>query len=68
MGLAVLAAGLILFIGAHVFITLRPQRAAAIAAIGWWPYRGAISVLAVAGLYLSFKGFGTYVEAGPMPV
>jgi len=68
MGLALLAAGLILFIGAHVFITLRPQRAAAIAAIGWWPYRGAISVAALAGLYLVFKGFGMYLEAGPVPV
>lgn len=68
MGLVLLAAGLLLFIAAHVFITLRPQRAAVIAAIGVWPYRALLSVVALAGLYLIFKGFGMYLEAGPIPV
>lgn len=68
MGLAVLAIGLILFIGAHVFVTLRPTRAAVIAAIGEWPWKGAMAVVSLAGLYLIFKGFGMYLEAGPVPV
>lgn len=68
MGLVLLALGLILFIAAHVFITLRPQRAAVIAAIGAWPYRALLSIVALAGLALIFKGFGMYLEAGPIPV
>jgi len=68
MGLVLLAAGLVLFIGAHVFIALRPQRAAVIAAIGEWPYKGALSLISLAGLFLIFKGFGAYLEAGPIPL
>ena len=45
MGLSIMILGLAVFIGAHVFITLRGQRAAAIARIGEWPYKGAIAVL-----------------------
>ena len=34
MGLAILVAGLVVFIGSHVFVTMRAQRAAAIARVG----------------------------------
>jgi len=68
MGLVALVIGLILFLGAHVFVTLRPRRAAVIKAIGEWPYKALLSVVSLAGLYLIFKGFGMYREAGPIPL
>jgi uncharacterized membrane protein len=60
MGLATLVLGLILFIGAHAFVAQRPQRAAVIKAIGEWPYKALMSLVALAGLYLIFRGFGQY--------
>ena len=68
MGLLVLVLGLILFLGAHAFTTLRGQRAAVIKAIGELPYKGVYAVVAVAGLYLIGKGFGMYYSAGPIDV
>jgi uncharacterized membrane protein len=68
MGLLVLVLGLILFLGAHVVTTLRPQRAAVVKAIGEWPYKALYSVVAIAGLYLIGKGFGMYYNAGPIDV
>ena len=32
--------GLVLFIGTHLFVACRGQRAAVIARIGEWPYKG----------------------------
>lgn len=58
MGLLVL--GLAAFIGAHVFVTLRAPRAAVIARIGEWPYKGLMSLVALAGLILIGYGFGQY--------
>ena len=40
MGLAVLILGLVVFLGVHVFITLRDQRADVVARIGEGPYKG----------------------------
>ncbi|MEA2997478.1 MAG: hypothetical protein QOG74_3027, partial [Alphaproteobacteria bacterium] len=40
MGLAVLLLGLVVFLGAHVFVTRRAARAALIGRIGEWPYKG----------------------------
>ena len=68
MGLLVLVLGLILFLGGHVFVTLRPQRDAAIKRMGALPYKGLFAVVAIVGLYLTGKGFGMYWDAGPIPV
>jgi uncharacterized membrane protein len=68
MGLLVLVLGLILFLGAHVFVTLRPQRAAAVKSIGEWPYKALFAVVSVGGLYLIGKGFGMYYDAGPIDI
>jgi uncharacterized membrane protein len=68
MGLVQLVIGLILFLGAHVFVTLRPQRAAAVKAVGDWPYKALMSVVSLAGLYFIFRGFGAYRDAGLIPV
>jgi uncharacterized membrane protein len=43
MGLAVEVLGLIVFLGAHVFVTMRDDRAKLVARLGEWPYRGLFS-------------------------
>ncbi|HUI94341.1 MAG TPA: NnrU family protein [Xanthobacteraceae bacterium] len=68
MGLAVLVIGLIVFIGAHVFVTQRKARAALIARIGAWPYRGLFSLVAIAGIVLIAWGFAAYRAEGPIMV
>jgi uncharacterized membrane protein len=64
MGLSIMILGLAIFIGAHVFITLRGQRAAAIAHIGEWPYKGVIALLSLIGILLIGYGFARYRAAG----
>jgi uncharacterized membrane protein len=59
-GLAILVAGLVVFIGAHVFVTMRDQRAALIGRIGEWPYKGVLALASVIGLILIGYGFGEY--------
>jgi uncharacterized membrane protein len=59
-GLAILVAGLVVFIGAHVFVTMRAQRAALIGRIGEWPYKGVLALASVIGLILIGYGFGEY--------
>jgi uncharacterized membrane protein len=68
MGLLVLIAGLILFLGPHVFVTLRPPRAAVVKAIGEWPYKALFAVVSIAGLYFIGKGFGMYYSVGPIDI
>jgi uncharacterized membrane protein len=64
MGLAVEIIGLVIFLGAHVFVTMRDHRAALIAKIGEWPYRGLFSLVSIIGLVLICYGFATYRAAG----
>ena len=59
MGLSVLILGLIVFLGAHTFITLREARAAAIARLGLG-YRALFALVALAGLVLIIYGYGQY--------
>ncbi len=66
MGLLVLVLGLILFLGPHLFVTMRPQRVAAIKQLGEWPYKGLFAIVSIAGLYVTGKGFGMYDAAGPL--
>ena len=66
MGLMIV--GLALFIGAHVFVTLRGQRAAAIARLGEWPYKGLLSLVSLVGIVLIGYGFARYRAAGYIDV
>jgi len=68
MGLMVLVLGLILFLGPHVFVTMRPQRAAAVKQLGEWPYKVLFAVVSIAGLYVTGKGFGMYDAGRPAGV
>jgi uncharacterized membrane protein len=64
MGLAVEILGLVVFIGAHVFVTMRDRRAALVAGIGEWPYRGLFSLVSILGIALIAYGFSSYRAAG----
>jgi uncharacterized membrane protein len=68
MGLAVEILGLVVLLGAHVFVTMRGRRAALIAGIGEWPYRGLFSLVAIVGVLLIGYGFASYRAAGPIMV
>ena len=68
MGLAVLILGLAVFIGAHVFVTRRAARAALIARIGEWPYKGLFALVSLLGIVLIAWGFGHYRAAGVIQV
>jgi uncharacterized membrane protein len=58
MGLLII--GLVLFLGAHVFVTLRAPRAAVIARIGEWPYKGLMGLVSLVGLIVIGYGFARY--------
>jgi uncharacterized membrane protein len=68
MGLAVLIAGLVVFIATHVFVTRREARAALIARIGMMPYRALFSLVSLVGLALIVWGFGHYLRTGYITV
>jgi len=68
MGLAVEILGLVIFLGAHVFVTMRDRRAALVAAIGEWPYRGLFSLVSIVGVVLIGYGFASYRATGPIMV
>jgi uncharacterized membrane protein len=68
MGLALEILGLILFLGAHVFVTMREQRGALISSIGFGPYRGLFALVAIAGLVLIGFGFARYRADGIIPL
>jgi uncharacterized membrane protein len=68
MGLAELIVGLIVFIGTHLFVTMRGRRAAVIARIGEWPYKGLFSLLSLVGILLIGSGFARYRTEGTIPV
>src|SRR5215472_15931830 len=68
MGLAVEILGLVIFLGAHVFVTRRGERAALIAKLGAWPYRGLFSLVSIVGIVLIAYGFAQYRATGVIPV
>ncbi len=68
MGLALLVLGLALFLGPHVFVTLRGARGALIARIGEGLVQGTVRGLSIVGLYLIGKGFALYRDAGMIEV
>jgi uncharacterized membrane protein len=68
MGLALEILGLVVFLGTHVFVTMRDHRAAVVARIGEWPYRGLFSLVSIVGIVLIGYGFAAYRAAGPIMV
>ena len=68
MGLAIMILGLAVFLGCHVFITLRPQRAAVVARLGEWPYKGVLSLVSLVGIVLIAWGFARYRAMGYIDV
>ena len=62
--MAILILGLVVFIGTHLFAACRSRRAAVIARIGEWPYKGLFSILSLVGLILIGVGFGKYRATG----
>ncbi len=68
MGLALEIIGLVVFLGTHVFVTMRDRRAAVVARIGEWPYRGLFSLVSIVGIVLIGYGFVAYRAAGPIMV
>ena len=68
MGLAVEILGLVVFLGAHVFVTMRGQRGVLISRIGAGPYRGLFALIAIVGLALIGFGFARYRAEGLIPL
>jgi len=68
MGLAILILGLAIFIGAHVFVSLRDHRERLIARIGEGPYKGVFSLVSILGLVLMVYGFALYRRTGYTPL
>jgi uncharacterized membrane protein len=68
MGLAILILGLAIFIGSHVFVTMRGHREKLVARLGEGPYKGAFSLVSILGLVLIIYGFGRYRREGLIPV
>jgi uncharacterized membrane protein len=66
--MTMLIAGLVLFLGAHTFTTLREGRGAAIQRLGEGPYKGLYSLVSAVGLVLIVWGFARYRSAGYIPV
>ena len=64
MGLAVLVLGLVIFLGAHVFVTMRGARTALIARLGEGPYKLAFSLVSALGLVAIGWGFALYRATG----
>lgn len=64
MGLAVLILGLVVFLGAHSFVTYRDHRAALIARIGEGPYKCLFSLVSIIGVVLIGWGFARYRATG----
>jgi len=60
----VLILGLLIFLGAHVFATLRPQRAALIETFGEKGWKTGFSIVSGVGLVLIVWGFAVYRSDG----
>ena len=68
MGLALEILGLVVFLGMHVFVTMRDRRAAIVTRIGKGPYLGLFSLVSIVGIVLIGYGFAAYRAAGPIMV
>jgi uncharacterized membrane protein len=56
----ILILGIVLFLGAHSFTTLRERRASVISRVGEQPYKGLYSLVALTGFALIAYGFHVY--------
>lgn len=63
-----LMAGIVIFLGAHSFTTLRDKRTSVIERIGPLPYRILHSLVSLLGLVLIVRGFAHYRADGYIPV
>jgi uncharacterized membrane protein len=68
MGLIVEIIGLIVFLGAHVFVSMRGEREALIKRLGRGPYLGLFSLVSIVGLLLIGYGFARYRAEGMIPL
>ena len=68
MGLLILVLGLVVLLGAHVFVTFRDARAAAMARLGQNGYRALFALVSIAGLVLIVWGYGQYHAHDLIPV
>ena len=68
MGLVLEILGLVVFLGTHVFVTMRDRRAAVVARIGEWPYRALFSLASIIGIVLIGYGYAAYRAAGPIMI
>ncbi len=68
MGLAIEILGLVVFLGAHVFVSMRNERAALVSRIGRGPYLGLFTLVSIVGLGLIGFGFARYRAEGLIPV
>jgi uncharacterized membrane protein len=64
MGLTILIAGLVVFLGSHVFVACRTARAAVVSRLGEGPYKGLFSLVSLLGLVLIAYGFAIYRRTG----
>jgi len=64
MGLAILVLGLVVFLGIHVLVACRAQRASIIGSLGEVPYKVVFSVVSIVGVLLIGYGFGLYRATG----
>jgi len=60
MGLGILILGLLVFLGAHIFVSMRGTRADVIDRIGLHAYRGVFALVSLVGLVLIVWGYGQY--------
>ena len=60
----ILILGIVIFLGAHTFTTLREARAGVRQSLGEGPYKGVYSVVSVIGFVLIVWGFGRYRAEG----
>src|SRR4051812_37974550 len=68
MGLAILILGLAVFIGVHVFVSMRGPRAALIERIGLGPFKGPFSVISLVGFFLIVVGVWRYPAPGSVGI
>lgn len=68
MGVALLVIGLAVFLGSHVFVSLRDQRANLVKKLGEGSYKGLFSLVSLLGLGLIIYGFIRYRAEGLIPV
>jgi uncharacterized membrane protein len=64
--MTLMLAGLLVFIAAHGFSTLRAPRAAVIARIGEGPYKVLYALVSIAGVLMIGYGFGAWRARGPV--